>query len=278
MESIQKALAYLQQLSQSPQAQSAKQIAMPSSSTPPLQQGQGVASFPGYQEAQARGGFDGPPQEADTTAIMQAIQSFISGFGKESTHSFRKPGFEGVGPQPTSSPMDTPQLPNQQQPAPQDPADAELEAKILEGYRKYSGGKPVAMEKHIPAMVQAAKQYPVFQENPMLIPATSIVETSAGENYRLNNNPLSWGARLQQSGQYSPKSEEESIRDMITAVGGDPKRGEGFDPETAKNRMRTAGYYDKFRKSGDLKDFTDTYDGGNEKYLPALLAALKNFQ
>jgi hypothetical protein len=153
-----------------------------------------------------------------------------------------------------------------------------LARQIQEGYRKYSGGQEVPMEQYIPLMVAAAQKYPIFKENPMLLPATSIVETSAGQNWKLNNNPLSWAARIQQAGGYSPTSPEQSINDMITAVGGDQNRGAGYDPETAASRLQTMRYYDKFRNSKNLKDFAETYDGGNDKYYPALIEALKHFQ
>jgi len=171
-------------------------------------------------------------------------------------------------PMPTVTPTATPM-----------PSDQELENKIRAGYRKYSGGKEVPMEKHIPLMVQAAKKYPIFQQNPYLIPAVSIVETSAGQNWRLNNNPLSWAARVQQAGDYSPQSEEQSINDMITAVGGDAERGKGFDPETAKRRQAQVAPYEKYRKSNNLQDFATTYeDVSNSKYYPALQSALKYFE
>jgi hypothetical protein len=170
---------------------------------------------------------------------------------------------------PSSSPLPTPMA----------GAPVDLESRIRAGYRKYSGGKEVPMEKNIPLLVEAAKKYPIFQQNPYLIPAVSLVETSGGQNWKLNNNPLSWAARVQQAGNYKPQSDSQSIMDMITAVGGDAERGKGYDPETAKTRQAQTAPYEKFRKSNDLKDFATTYeDAGNLKYYPALMDAIKLFQ
>lgn len=179
-------------------------------------------------------------------------------------------------PQPTSSP----QAMAQQIAQPQLTGnDEELAKQILAGFRKYSKGKEVPVENQIPLMVEAAKKYPIFQKNPYLIPAVSIVETSAGQNWRLNNNPISWAARVQQAGNYQPANPEQSFKDMMSAVGGDPNRGAGYDPETARTRQSQIAPYEKFRQSNNLQDFATTYeDKANERYYPALVEALKYFQ
>lgn len=157
---------------------------------------------------------------------------------------------------------------------------ADLQRKIQEGYREYSGGKQVPMEDYMNKMVDAPSRFPVFAKNPFLIPAVSVVETSAGQNWKLNKNPISWAARVQQAGGYSPSSPDQAIEDMITAVGGDPNRGVGFDPQTAQNRMATESYYQPFRNTNNLWDFTQAYENssGNPNYYPELIKALQMFE
>lgn len=156
----------------------------------------------------------------------------------------------------------------------------EIERKIRAGYRDYSGGKEVPMEQYIGQMMGAVDRFPAFAKNPFLIPAISNVETSAGQNWKLNKNPISWAAREQMAGNYSPSSPEMAIEDMITAVGGDPNRGAGYDPVTAQARMRTSGYYQPFRDTNNLWDLSETYENssGNPKYWGALIQELQRFE
>lgn len=175
-------------------------------------------------------------------------------------------------PMPTQIPISTP--------APT-PADlSNLTERIRAGYRSWNGGQPVPMEQYIPQMVQATQQYPIFQKNPFLLPAVSIVETGAGKNWRLNNNPLSWAARVQQAGNYNPTSNEQSIMDMISAVGGDPNRGAGYSGVEFTNRQNAIAPYAPFRQSGNIQDFTNAYEppSGNPNYYPALTKTLEYFK
>lgn len=157
-------------------------------------------------------------------------------------------------------------------------SDEQLAQQILAGYRKYNKGQSVPMEKYIPAMVEATRRYPIFAQNPYLIPSVSIAETSAGKNWQQNNNPLSWAARVQQAGDYNPSSWDQSIEDMITAVGGEQNRGRGYTGDIAASRQRQIVPYEKFRQSNNLSDFVNTYEPANSDYLNILMQALGNFQ
>lgn len=76
-----------------------KKFAFPSAAASnPASSNMPVAAYPGYQEAQARGGFNSPPETADVPAISsgignigQNIASTIGNLfgGSQSTHSFR---------------------------------------------------------------------------------------------------------------------------------------------------------------------------------------------
>ena len=156
--------------------------------------------------------------------------------------------------------------------------DQEIERKIRAGFREYNKGQELPMEKYIPQLLEATKRYDIFKKYPYLIPAVSLNETSGGKNYTNLKNPVSWGARIKDV--YQPQSPEQAIEDMMTAVGGDPNRGAGFDPKTAANRMRTAEYYRKFRESGDLKDFSETFEPAtnNPEYYQNLINFIQMFE
>lgn len=136
----------------------------------------------------------------------------------------------------------------------------ELERKMRAGLRAYNNGQPLPIEEHIPTFIQASQKYPVFTKHPYLLPAVSLVETSGGKNWQLYHNPLSWAARVQMAGNYNPASSAQSINDMITAVGGDQNRGAGYPAEIAASRVNQIRPYQKFRDSGNLQDFTTTYE------------------
>ncbi len=201
-----------------------------------------------------------------------------------------QPTTQPVNPQPFATPQSSPDSVLTNSAYPQGTASpyvfgqnlskADLQRKIQEGYREYSGGRQVPMEDYMNKMVDAPSRFPAFAKNPFLIPAVSVVETSAGQNWKLNKNPISWAARVQQAGGYSPSSPDQAIEDMITAVGGDPNRGAGFDPQTAQNRMATESYYQPFRNTNNLWDFTQAYENssGNPNYYPALVKALQMFE
>jgi hypothetical protein len=150
---------------------------------------------------------------------------------------------------------------------------AEIERKIRGGLKayslKYAGGQKLPIEDYVPMFVEATK-YPIFQKYPFLLPQISIQESSGGRNVTRTNNPLNWGARIQQQGQYSPSSWDESIQDMISAVSGDRPKG--------TSRYRQTLYYEPFRRSQDLRDFANTYESANPNYYNDLMQGMKVFE
>jgi hypothetical protein len=154
----------------------------------------------------------------------------------------------------------------------------ETERKIragLKAYAKqYAGGIKLPIEQYIPMFVEATEKYPIFKQNPFLLPQVSILESSGGRNVTRENNPLNWGARIQKQGLYSPKSWEESINDAITAIAGDVRAR----PPSQPNRYRQTAYYEPFRRSGNIRDFANIYEPENRDYYDALRGGIGLFE
>lgn len=133
-------------------------------------------------------------------------------------------------------------------------------ADLLKGFGKY-GATPSAQA--VQEMVKAQSDYPVFRDNPALLPGVSIIESSAGRNMtRPRNDPtnlLNWGIYTD----FMPKDQAHSVSRAASGIG---------------ERM---SYYEPFRQSGKLEDFTSAYapaSDGNEGYLNKLLSAMQHFQ
>ena len=184
-------------------------------------------------------------------------------------------------PQPTPTPQVLNQIVNAQsrkEMAQASSSEKEIERKIRAGFREYAKSQGVQgelpVEKYVPLLVEATKKYPVFKEQPFLLPQVSILETSGGRNITRPNNILNWGARLQKAGDYSPESYEQAIQDAITAIGGDM---ESRPPGTP--RGRTASYYQGFRDNPqDLKNFSNTYEPTNPEYYQNLIKGIEVFK
>lgn len=141
------------------------------------------------------------------------------------------------------------------------PEDA-LYNQLLEGFGRY-GATPSAQAVRV--MAKAPQQYPnTFGKNPYLLPAMSIIETSAGQNItRPKNvenpqNLMNWGIY----NDFEPKNQAESVEKAMTGIG---------------ERMP---YYKDFRESGDVQDFAHVYappSDGNDDYLGKLKKAQAYF-
>lgn len=148
-----------------------------------------------------------------------------------------------------------------------------VEGKIRRGFREYSQGRQLPIEAHIPQFVEAVEQYPIFRKYPYLLPQLAILESSGGLNVTRAQNPLNWAARVQQAGLYTPQSWEESIRDAITAIGGDIEARPPTSP-----RYRQTLYYAPFRETENLETFAKTYEPENEAYYRNLLEGIRFFE
>jgi len=149
---------------------------------------------------------------------------------------------------------------------------SDIEKNIREGFREYSGGKELPIEEYIPMFVEAAEKYPIFRDNPYLLPQLAILESSGGRNITRANNPLNWAARIQKQGLYSPESWEQSIADAISAISGDRPQGP---------RYRQTTYYEPFRQSGDIQDFARAWEPRGDEgasYARDLMEGMRAFR
>lgn len=235
------------------------------------------------------------------TSQNQSVQAATPSFDQQMTNQGFSRGADGVwreGGAATPPPVMSPQMPAPQatthplavgappQPGPttspytfgQNLNKQELERKLRSGFQEYSKGQGVPMENYIPNLVSGVEKYPGLKQNPFLTAAVSINETSGGRNWQQNKNPVSWGARIKDI--YQPESVDQALEDMMSAVGGDPNRGAGYDPETAKSRMATAAIYQPFRDSNNLQDFSFRYESpnNNANYYQDLIKVLQMFE
>lgn len=131
---------------------------------------------------------------------------------------------------------------------------------LLEGYGRY-GATPSAQA--VKLMAEAQDRYPVFKENPALLPAMSIVETGAGKYMTRprGENPqnlMNWGIYTD----FVPRDQAHSVERAISGIG---------------ERMP---YYNKFRQTKNLEDFANVYapaGDNNEGYLGKLRKAMQYF-
>lgn len=155
-------------------------------------------------------------------------------------------------PSPTTLPSPTP-TPT--------PTEQEYYDKFLEGFGNYNATPSAEAVK---TMASAPSRYEIYGEYPYLLPALSIIETSAGQNItRPKNvenpqNLLNWGSYTD----FIPKSQAESVEKALTGIG---------------ERMP---YYEDFRKSKKLEDFVKSYapaSDGNQGYLENLIKSMQYF-
>ena len=111
-------------------------------------------------------------------------------------------------------------------------------AAIQKGFSHW-GDVPAA--KYAKVFAEESSKYPIFQKYPFLLPAISILETSAGKNVTYKNNLLNWGIKPQKQGLFSPQSMEEVIQKAASGISG-----------------RTP-YYKKFLETGNLSDLANVY-------------------
>src|SRR3990167_5100752 len=100
----------------------------------------------------------------------------------------------------------------------------DIENKIRKGLKKYSQtynqGKSVLAERYIPEFVEAAKKYPIFRDNPYLLPQIAILETSGGQNITRPNNLLNWGINYPGNNEEFSKMNVKSVLDKaISGLG-----------------------------------------------------------
>jgi len=112
-------------------------------------------------------------------------------------------------------------------------------AKIQAGFKQY-GNPPAATAAA--TFAEEAMKYPRLRENPGMLPAMAIKETSGGKNTAYPNNWLNYGIY---EPTYQPTDPNQVIRDVARALGSDASP--------------SSHYYKKFRETGDIGDLLNRY-------------------
>lgn len=142
---------------------------------------------------------------------------------------------------------------------------ANIENTLRQGLTNY-GGKNLPMLNYLPEVVNATNQYDLFKNNPYLIPAISIAETSGGRNITRPNNLINYGVRDSNINNiFSEVGPREALRRSLKEIGG------------------TGKVYDKYRtgkplSDTELQDFANTYEPMNKDYYNNLKKAMKYFE
>ena len=109
---------------------------------------------------------------------------------------------------------------------------------IKRGFENWGNPPAATLSGEFAAQVP---KYKVFRDNPYLLPAMSILETSGGAKQKFKHNLLNWGIVPQQKGMFDPANPQEVINKAASGIG---------------ERM---SYYDNFRRTGNLDDLSNVY-------------------
>lgn len=111
------------------------------------------------------------------------------------------------------------------------------------------------------SFILEAEKYPITKRYPYLMPAISVLESSAGKKMTYPNNPLNWGIK---EPTFQPESVFETINKATSGIG------------------QRFPQYQKFRETGDLSDLTSVYappsDNNSPTYHLKLADLLKRFK
>lgn len=129
---------------------------------------------------------------------------------------------------------------------------SEYKRAIEEGMRHWNPNPPAATLSG--EMADAIFKYPILQKFPFLLPGISLNESGLGTKITYRNNPLNWGIKAQKKKLYQPESWVENVRSAASGIGGRTLQ-EGYTPA----QVSTSSYYEPFRKSGNLEDFSSAY-------------------
>ena len=238
-------------------------------SAQPLQQGQRVANSPGYQQAQAQGGFQSPPPQVDTNALTQMLKGLLSKFGGESTHSFRKPGFEDMGmpqaqtDQPTATPTPS-AMPNPQA----SPIGMDRERLAQNISNKWGADTPLL--KDLELYMQAGNQLPGDMEKLLPI-ALALRETQGGKDLLDPAKMKDSESGLGDNNVFNIRNEQgkfQNYPDLKTAILGNLEQGGesgGAYGLLAGTKPKSKYIYEDFRKSNDYKDLFKKWSPPSDK-------------
>lgn len=217
-----------------------------------------------------------------TQGLGTKIMNFISGFTQPKQKSLVSP-VPNPTPQPTTAPpapmygptlgtkvTSTPMPTQAPQPAHVQFVPEEASRRLQAGFNEYLNKSQdqglSSIHERVPQFVKAAETYPVFKANPYLIPAVSILETSAGRNITRPNNLINWGVRIPENNEMFKKMTQEQVLEIaLRRIGKD------------------SPYYEKFRHGKkltdkEIQDFANIYEPTNASYGPNLIDTIKMFE
>jgi hypothetical protein len=154
----------------------------------------------------------------------------IAGLGK-TIKSFFPSGVMPVERAKAIQPTPTPMYLMPKKPSERD----RIKSAIDEGFKNW-GSPPAATLSG--EMADHAMKYPILRQNPFMLPALTLNETGGGEKTKRPNNFTNWGVYEKS---FNPKTPAEAIERTASGIG-----------------ERTP-YYENFRKTGNLDDFSSVY-------------------
>lgn len=166
----------------------------------------------------------------------------------------RGTGRDTSTPQPTATPTITELLEKQDQVEQQVlGSTSNIEDRIRQGLINYGGEDLPALE-YVPQFAEAAERYPLFANNPYLLPQISVLETSGGRNITRPNNLLNWGINYPGNNEiFAEKSIPWVLERAISGLG------------------ERSSYYEPFRTGEpltreEIEQFAKTYEPKNPQY------------
>lgn len=147
----------------------------------------------------------------------------------------------------------------------------DLAKQFQKGFQSYlnstgdqQGGNKI--DPFIQQFATAAEKYDLFKHNPYLLPAISILETSAGRNITRPNNILNWGINYPGNNEiFKTKTPQEVLDIAIKGLG------------------ERSPYYQQFRTGKplteqEIQQFAKVYEPANPSYAKNLINAMNNLR
>jgi len=159
-------------------------------------------------------------------------------------------------------------VPEQQQGATPTPAQfnpEQVQQQMQSGLTQY-GGENLPLLQLLSQMVGAGQRYPIFEQNPFLLPQMGILESSGGRNVgKRPSNWFNWGINIPGNDEiFAQMSPEEILELLITGIG---ERMPAYEP-FRQNRPLT---------QDEIEQFAQTYEPANPDYGRSLWEGMQSF-
>lgn len=204
-----------------------------------------VSNYPGWREAQSRGGFK-TPDTLDVKALINLARKLAGGFNRFLNPTRPQASEQLVNPYVSSGNIR--QVENTTQESPQI-----SEQQVRQGFERFASNVPLATQS---AVISQALQKLSPQIDPKLILALALKESRGGKDLvgreKGVNNP------------YNVMYQGNLINypDLQTALMGGPNPLEGSSSRGLINILNSP-LYQKYRQSGNLEDFFNVYSPPN---------------